>query len=81
MFRDVSLVSAARAADRPAQAGPGSERRGGSSEPGDAEARTALLRALFLVWDLLTHPLFLGLVVVLAVFRLLLGLGARRAAY
>ncbi len=81
MFRDVTLASSARTSARPVQSSDGFRPQGQASGSGDREARAALLHGLILAWDFFTHPIVLGLLVMGAIFRLLLGLGARRAAF
>ncbi|MCB1957829.1 MAG: hypothetical protein KDG55_19275 [Rhodocyclaceae bacterium] len=76
-FTAVSAESVGGREGRPTQymGGPG---RASEQDP---EARATLLRLLFLAWDTLTHPVVIGLLIFALVFRVLIGLGARRAAF
>lgn len=78
MFRDVTLFSAGGGV----RAGVSSGAQGHPSRQGGSDGdRTLLYRLLFLLWDILTHPLTLATLVALAVARLLAGLARSGPAF
>lgn len=79
MLGDVSLLAGERAT-RHADGAPAA-RYPGDMGADDIEGRNAMLRLLILVWDIVSHPISIGLLILVTVVRLMLGLGARRAAF
>lgn len=79
-FHDIGLVT--RGAAKGGASGGGTEaRHGGAARWEDEYERNAMLKFWFLLWDALTHPLGLALLLVFGVARLLLGVVDRRPAY
>lgn len=79
-FRDIGLVSQ-NAAQRVSAGRPNGSGPDGSARWEDEYERNALLKFWFLVWDVLTHPLGIAVLIVAGFARLLVGVVDRRPAH
>lgn len=80
-FRDVSFSSMNAVAGGPLPGPQAGFARAGARAGDDEGERRAALRLVFLMWDVATHPVTLGLLLVVVFFRFVAALAGRGRAY